>query len=73
MKVGRGSGNGKGRGKRCGKTKVEAGPTLKVAGDAEGTGGFWGLNTVILWGLQDSDARCRRTQDVSGVQGASQG
>lgn len=44
-----------------------------MAGDAEGTGRFRGLNTVILWGLQDSDARCRRTRDVSGVQGASQG
>lgn len=50
-----------------GKMKVEADSTLKVAGDAEGTGGFRGLNTVISWGWQDSGARCRRALDVSGV------
>lgn len=56
-----------------GMMKVEADSTLKVAGDAEGTRGFQGLNTVILWGWQDSDARCRRALDVSGIQGVSQG
>lgn len=56
----------------AGKMKVEADSTLKMVGNAEGTGGSRGFPHSGTVGLQYSDAMCKRALDVSGFQGTSQ-